>query len=282
MSEADHSADLASRALSETKGIAEATRRELSSIPFLAVASARSLARLAETVQLVHAPRGKAVFEQGDLPAQLYVVRSGRVGISIVFPGGDEEERRSLGPGDLLGELGILGGHPRTATAVALEDSELWAIDREIFLDLYHAEPAVGIQVAAALAPYVLDNDLVAEDLLFLDLPGRVAKRLLAFADDPARRVHHVVPSESMTVEQVAAALKGVAQSRQEAQTMDHLYADVDNLAMLSGGTREAVIRLLVELERRGLLLNTEGNVMVINADGLARLARLEKGAASS
>lgn len=279
MADADHSANLASKALSETGGTADATRRELAQIPFLAVASARSLARLAETVKLIQVRAGETVFSQGDMPTQLFVVRSGHVAISIVFPGGSEEDRRTLGPGDLLGELGILGGHPRTATAVVVEDAELWAFERESFLELYNAEPAVGIQVAAALAPYVLDNDLVAEDLLFLDLPGRLAKRLLLFADEQDRRVHHVVASESMTVDQVAAALQGVAQSRPEAQTIDQLYADIETLAMLSGGTREAVTRLLVELERRGVLLNTEGNVILIDETALARIARLEKGA---
>lgn len=262
-------AEIASKALSEV------TPSELAEISFLSSASSRGLARIAERTRLTTAPEGTVIFREGDPPTELYVIRSGKVYISMATPEGGQEERRTLRKGSLLGELGILGGHERTATAEALEDTELWAIDREAFLELYQSEPAVSIQVASVLAPYLLDNDLVAEDLLFLDLPGRVAKRLLAWASAGDKDVHNVVASENMSKEDVAGALAQIARGRQDNQTLSQLYSRIDDLAMMSGGTRDTVVRVVTQFERRGLLLNTEGNIILIDRDALATIARL-------
>ncbi len=259
-----------------SKALAEVSTAELAEIPFLAAASHKGLSRLAQKVRLVSFPEGAVIFNEGDPPLELFVVRTGKVRISMHTPSGEDEERRVLGEGRLLGELGILGGHARTASAEAKEDTELWAIDREAFLELYTSEPAVSIEVASTLAPYLMDNDLVAEDLLFLDLPGRVAKRLLFFVDKD-KNVHTVVASENLTREQVAGALQNIGRGRQNDQTMAQLYSLLSELAMMAGGTREAVTRILIGFERRGYILNTEGNVIVIDPGAMTRIAHAQE-----
>ena len=76
---------------------------------------------------------GDIVFNEGDPPEHLYVVADGEVEVIWVAPDGTEEVQRTLGPSRVLGELGILGGHARTATARAAQESTLWAIEREAF-----------------------------------------------------------------------------------------------------------------------------------------------------
>ena len=85
---------------------------------------------------------------------------------------------RSTRP-QFLGELGVFGEHPRTADLLTLEDSEVWRVDGERFVGFVTAEPAAARQVLAALARQVQEHQAFADDLLFLDLRGRVAKRLL-------------------------------------------------------------------------------------------------------
>lgn len=257
-----------------SKALAEVSTVELSKIPFLSVASSRGLSRLAQKTRLVAFSAGDTIFNEGDPPLELFVIRSGEIRISMLTPTGEEEERRLLREGKLLGELGILGGHERTATAEAVTDTELWAIDREAFLEIYSNEPAVAIEVASTLAPYLLDNEVVAEDLLFLDLPGRVAKRLLSFLEKDGKNVHEVVASENLSRDQVGGALRNIGRGRQTDQTLAQIYSQLPDLAMMAGGTREKVTRILIEYERRGYLLNTEGNLILIDLDALRQIAR--------
>lgn len=240
-------------------------------IPFLRDASARGRARVMERTQLVPFPAGGVIFDEGDPPEHLFVVADGEVEIVSVAPDGTEEVQRALGPGRILGELGILGGHARTASARAAESSSLWAIEREAFLELYEAEPSVSLAIASAMAAYLLDADVVAEDLLFLDLEGRVAKRLLGFLDAEGTGVHPITGTEQMSQEEVGATLQRMAKALAEPE---QLYSHLDRLALLSGGSRRSVANVVVELQRKGVLISTEGNLIVIDIPGLEELAR--------
>lgn len=240
-------------------------------IYFLRDASARGRARVLERTELMTFPAGSIVFREGDPPDHLYVVSEGEVDVLWVAPDGTEEVQRTLGPSRVLGELGILGGHARTATARAAEDASLWAIEREAFLELYENEPSVSLAIAQAMAAYLLDADVVAEDLLFLNLEGRVAKRLLGFLNAEGSGVHPVTGTEQMSQEEVAETLQRMARALAEP---DQLYRHMDRLALLSGGSRRAVATILVDMQRRGILISAEGDLIVIDLPGLEELAR--------
>ena len=240
-------------------------------IPFLRDATARGRSRVMERTRLVPFPQGGVVFNEGDPPEELFVIADGEIEIVWAAPDGSEEIQRTLGPGRVLGELGILGGHARTATARAAEPSNLWAIEREAFLELYETEPTVSVAIASAMAPYLLDADVVAEDLLFLNLEGRVAKRLLAFLDTEGTGVHPVTGTEQMSQQGVGETLQRLARALAEP---DQFYSHLDRLALLAGGSRRAVTRVLVEMQRQGILISTEGNLIVIDLPGLTELAQ--------
>lgn len=250
---------------------AEVDDVSLASVRFLTGASGRGLARLEQRTDLVPFEPGELIFKEGDRPTHLFVVKSGRVEVFRVFDG-EEEVQRQLGHGELLGELGILGGHARSASVRAIEPTELWAIHREAFLELYEAEPAVSVEIATTLARYLLDVDEVAEDLLGLDLEGRVAKRLLALTRTEGGRVYVAGASEGLTQEQVQERLREVARAR---NALEADFDNLDELALMSGGTRSTVAGILAGFERDGLVVTAEGNVIVIDPDGLAQEAGL-------
>ena len=249
----------------------EVDGESLASVRFLSGASARGMARLEQRTEVVPFQPGELVFQEGDRPTHLFVVKSGLVEVFRVYD--DEEEvQRRLGRGELLGELGILGGHARSASVRAVEPTELWAIHREAFLELYEAEPAVSVEIATTLARYLLDVDEVAEDLLGLDLAGRVAKRLLALTRREGGRVYIAGASEGMSQEEVQSKLREVARAR---NALEADFDNLDELALMSGGTRSTVAGILAGFERDGLLVTAEGNVIVIDPDGLAQEAGL-------
>ena len=128
----------------------------------------------------------------------------------------------------LLGELGVLGDSPRTATVLALEDSTVWVASAERFLEFLAGPFAATRELLRVLAGQIQSHEAFAEDLLHLDLKGRVAKRLLQLSgggDDATPADGALVPP------------------------MTH-----GDLASLCGGSRENVTRTLSELERRGLV----------------------------
>lgn len=244
----------------------------LSSVPFLAVATTKGMNRLSERTEVETYNEGDVIFAEGDPAAKLYVIKVGRVEVFTTLQDGTQEVNRTLGRKDMLGELGVLGGHPRSAGARAVEYTEVWAIEREAFLEMYESEPAVSVQVASGLAKYLLDAEMVAEDLLFLDLEGRVAKRLLAYAGQAESHIHHVTASGDMTEEQVEAALSELAKTR---QSWEASYVGLARLAELSGGSRVAVGRIVENFERDGLIITAEGELILLKPQQLADLAKL-------
>jgi CRP/FNR family transcriptional regulator/CRP/FNR family cyclic AMP-dependent transcriptional regulator len=244
----------------------------LSSVPFLAAATTKGMNRLSERTQIETYNPDDIIFSEGDPAAKLYVIKSGQVEVFTKLPDGTVEVNRVLGRRQMLGELGVLGGHPRSASARAVEPTEVWAIDREAFLELYESEPAVTVEVASGLAKYLLDAEMVAEDLLFLDLKGRVAKRLLAYAGLDGSHIHNVTASGDMTEEQVEAALSELAKTR---GSWEASYVGLSRLAELSGGSRVAVGRIVEDFERDGLIITAEGELILLKPQDLATMAKL-------
>ena len=242
----------------------------LKTIPFLAGASPRALARIRSSTKLVAYPAGATVFKEGDLPTHLCVIKEGAVDIVDVLPDGREETLRTLRRGQLLGELGILGGHARSASARASEDSEIWEIEREAFIDVYKHEPGVGMEIAQVMATYLLDIDAIAEDLLFLDLRGRLAKRLVTLADVGGSDVRRVVATGERSEEEIADILRKAGAA---GQFSGHEFGQLTRLAMLAGGTRRDVADQLSEMQENGLLVVAEGHIVLLDEDALAALA---------
>jgi len=152
----------------------------ISATGFFAHASGDDVAALAKSASVVDLVRGDVVFEEGSRPDALYVVVSGRVAITLEH---DVDNRESvialMGAGDLFGDLAILDGGPRSASARALEPSSVLRIPAEAVLSLLRSNNALLWDVVGLLAERLRHMDEAIADSVFLDVTGRTAKRLL-------------------------------------------------------------------------------------------------------
>jgi CRP/FNR family transcriptional regulator, cyclic AMP receptor protein len=163
MTDADALARLADAAL-----FAEVPRKDLSEL------AGRFVATTLE--------RGSVVFRQGEEGDALYLVESGAVKISCLSPDGREVVLAVLGPGEVFGELSLFDRGVRTADATALEDTVALALSHEVFRPFLDEHPGVAVHLLGVLAGRLRETGEALQDVIFSDVPGRLAKRLLDLA----------------------------------------------------------------------------------------------------
>jgi CRP/FNR family cyclic AMP-dependent transcriptional regulator len=124
-------------------------------------------------------PKGKAVFHQGDLGQTLYLVEAGQVRLFRTHLGGQEKTLGYIGPGGIFGEMSLLDGSERSASAVAEEDSLLLALHQEAYLALIRRLPLIAHNLARLLIHRLREADLELDLLAFEEARSRVAYALL-------------------------------------------------------------------------------------------------------
>jgi CRP/FNR family cyclic AMP-dependent transcriptional regulator len=127
--------------------------------------------------------QGEVIFHREDPGQVLYVIKEGKVKIRLISPDGQEIALVVFGKGEYFGELALLDGHPRSADAIALEKVECLALQRSDFHDTIMKHPKIAIRVMEVLCEHLRRTNQQVEDLIFLDVDGRVAKKLLELAD---------------------------------------------------------------------------------------------------
>lgn len=185
--------------------------------------------------------RGQIVFTAGDPGDTLIVVISGRIKVVVRSADGGELTLTIIGPGDVLGELSVADGGPRSADAETLDECRLLLVPRETVLDVCSRTPAVAQALTGSIAAMLRRLTEAASDLVFLDMPRRVAKLLLGQprGDDGVLR---------LTVSQ-------------------------EELAHQVGSTRQSVNAALRGFERRGWIDVHDRTVTVKQSAALARFA---------
>ena len=182
--------------------------------------------------------RNEVIFHQGDPGNLLQIVATGAVKIVLPSPEGEEAIIATLRPGDFFGELALLDGAPRSATATALEATETLDLPRPVFLELHGRDPALQLALLKALAAELRRLTGHVEELHFLDLAGRLATRLARLARERGEGVDGQIQ-------------------------LNWPYTQSDLAAMI-GGTRQSVNRLLSGMVADGLL-SIEHDTLVIN-----------------
>lgn len=180
--------------------------------------------------------RGQYLWYQGDPGEHLVVVGKGLVKVVLASERGDEVVLVTLGPHEIVGELAILDGSPRSASVVAVEPTTVLMLPRAAVLEVMAAHPAVLDAVLRLLGQLVRRLTEQTGGLVFLDLAGRVAKVLLQLAQQHARDDQHTVLDV------------GLSQS---------------DIAAMVGATRPAVNRVLQVFAARGLI-SVNGRVIVL------------------
>ena len=223
----------------------------MAAAPLFDGADADAISRLADEGTTRRYRRGTYLFHQGDPSPDVFFLIGGRVEISSLSASGHRQLHTTLDQPQFFGELGVLGDMPRTAAALALEESEVWRTDAQAFVEFLSKEPTAARAILRALARQVQSHEAFVEDLLYLDLKGRVAKRLLQLVSPSLDEL----PEDGAVVPAVVT------------------HAD---LASLCGGSRENVTRILSDLQRRGLVERDGRRFVLRKISSLARLAGVE------
>ena len=192
--------------------------------------------------------RGEIVFRVGVDGNQLYVVTEGKIKRGRTSPDGRENLLAILGPGQMFGELSFFDPGPRSATATAVTDVELKSLGPEALSPVLNAHPDVAHALLNQLAGRLRRTNEVVGDLVFSDVPGRVAKALLDLASRFGRRADDGI----------------------------HVNHDLtqEELAQLVGASRETVNKALADFASRGWLRLEPRSVVILDLERLQRRAR--------
>ncbi len=207
------------------------------------------LGALAQTLRTRRFRRGEVLFHEGDPGDSLFIVASGAVKVVVPSEDGDEAILATLRRGDFLGELALLDGAPRSASAIALEPTETLALPRDRFHALVAAEPAIRDALLTALAAELRRLTAHVAELHFLDLTGRLAARLARLAEEHGTR---------------------------DADGSIRLDAPLtqSDVASMIGATRQSVNKLLGEFVDDGLLRMDRETIVIPDLDALLRASR--------
>jgi CRP/FNR family transcriptional regulator len=215
--------------------------------PLFAKLADAEVAQLAERMRTRTFKRGESLFRKDDPGMHLYVILAGAVKIALPGEFGQEALVSIVRTGDFLGELALFDGSPRSASATALEDTRAALLARDDFLTFLDAHPAAVRVVLDALAKTIRRLSDRVEDLIFLDVPSRVAKYLLDLA-----QVNGGSGGEKL-----------------------ELTLTQDELAAFIGASRVSVNRVLGDLERREIIGIRRRHIVILDPEKLAKEIRV-------
>ena len=207
--------------------------------PFFAALSARDAQELAKRTRIRRVPAGRTIFQEGDPGDGLYGILAGRVAFSVDSVNGKELILNVLGPGEFFGEIALLDGKGRTATAVARDACRLVFVARKEFMAFYADRPEAMSRIVEVLCARLRRSTEYIADTAFLDLSTRLAKQLVALASDDG-------------------------ESPEAALHISHA-----ELAAMLGVSRERVSMQLAAWSDRGILEQGRGHLVVRDRQAL-------------
>ena len=214
---------------------------------FQGVAPDAATALIAQ-LQQVSFPRGHAVFVEGEPGDRLYIILEGKVKIGRRTADGRESLITVMGPADMFGELALFDPGPRTSTVTTLTEVKAVTMDREALHAWVLGRPEIAEQLLRVLARRLRRTNSALSDLIFTDVPGRVAKQLLDIAKrfgKPEGNVLHV--THELTQEE---------------------------LAQLVGASRETVNKALSDFAQRGWIKLQGKTILIYDSARLAQRAK--------
>lgn len=168
-----------SRAVQQQSG-----KDALRTVPFFSGLNDSELSELSQSLVRRRFTANQVIFHLGDPGGLLYIIETGR--IKIFFPNteGNEVVLAILGQDEFFGELALFDDSPRSATAETVEDTMVYTLNRDEFMRYLGNNPGLSVKMLSTLARRIrLMNEQIS-DVFFLDLPGRLARKLLALAKD--------------------------------------------------------------------------------------------------
>jgi CRP/FNR family cyclic AMP-dependent transcriptional regulator len=201
-----------------------------------------------EHLHPVYFPRGHVVFAEGEPGDRLYIIISGKVKIGRRSCDGRQNILAIMGPSDMFGELSIFDPGPRTSSATTITKVRAVSMDRDALRAWIADRPEIAEQLLRLLTRRLRRTNNNLADLVFADVPGRVAKELLQLAqrfgtqEGGALRVTHDLTQQE--------------------------------IAQLVGASREAVNKVLADFAHRGWIRLEGKSMLISNSRRLTRRAR--------
>lgn len=226
----------------------ESKRELLARVPLFEGFSARELDALVPAARSHRLDAREEIFHKGDAGSQIYIVVEGRLKALTTSAEGDEVVFGVMGPGEVFGEVALLSESARTATVRALENCELLVLDRRDFLAFLKKHPDVAVRMLSVLIERLKSASEFVEDVQFLNLPVRLAKKFMNLAD-------------RYGVEEADGSLKIDLKLSQEE------WGD------LVGATRESINKQMRSWGSEGLIRVDAGMVTLLDPDAIERLA---------
>ncbi len=218
------------------------------SAPLFADMDEEETRALLDSMVPVELSRGDVLFREGEPGDRLYVIAQGKIKLGRRSSDGRENLLSILGPGEMFGELSLFDPGPRTASASSVSDSVVYELRHQALVAWVNAHPKVATHLLGALARRLRRTNETLADLVFSDVPGRVAKALLDLStrfgepsDDGVRVAHDLTQEE---------------------------------LAQLVGASRETVNKALADFASRGWVRREGRAVVLLDMDRLERRAR--------
>jgi CRP-like cAMP-binding protein len=208
-------------------------------------AAAISLRASMDTVKIA---KGSILFKEGDDGEHLYVIIDGKLKLGTSSGDGRENLLSILGPGEMFGELSLFDPGPRTSTATAVTDAKLLSLSHEKVIPWLKQNPEVSLQLLTRLSQRLRRTNEAVGDLVFSDVPGRVAKALIDLGD----RFGKTSP---------------------EGLLVNHDLTQ-EELAQLVGASRETVNKALADFAGRGWLKLDGRSVLITDVERLSKRSR--------
>lgn len=215
--------------------------------PLFAGLDEQATSDLLSSMSPIHMERGDTLFHEGDRGDRLYVITEGKVKLGRTSSDGRENLLAILGPGEMFGELSLFDPGPRTATATAVAETQLVGLGSDALQTYLAGRPQAAYTLLAALGRRLRRTNESLADLVFTDVPGRVAKALLELSQRFGRPVEEgVLVAHDLTQEE---------------------------LAQLVGASRETVNKALADFATRGWIKLEARAVLLINLERLHKRA---------
>jgi CRP/FNR family cyclic AMP-dependent transcriptional regulator len=192
--------------------------------------------------------KGQVLFKEGDDGDHLYIVTNGKIKLGTKAADGRENLLMILGPGDMFGDLSLFDAGPRTATATAVTESRLLSLGQNKVMPWVKEHPEVSVHLLARLASRLRRTNEVVGDLVFSDVPGRVAKAL------------------------VDLGIK-FGEKKEDGLLVAHDLTQ-EELAQLVGASRETVNKALADFAGRGWIRLEARAVMILDYERLLKRGR--------
>ena len=215
-------------------------REVLRTVPIFSELSDEDITSLAHLAIRKRYPKDTVVFlenEEGDF---FFTILEGRIKVTILGDDGREVILSMLGPGDFLGEMALLDNEPRSATAIAVEESELLSLHRSDFQSVLNDNRSITSALIRVLSARLRRANHQISTLALLDVYGRVARVIVDMAREEGKRLRD---------------------GRIAFRRATH-----QEIANRIGTTRETVTRMLKDLERQGLI-HVEGKEIIVQPD---------------